>query len=260
MAKPTMTSNNRFARASAAAFILAGLLGPLMAAAQPQATVSAAKPEGGSFCSRVDQLRASAMKQHDGLRKQLDASRAKQLTDVESKKKENDTHVAGLAKSVDAQRDQQIAKLAEKAVEPAKKTALATFQRAVATAVSARRAAVKSSNDTYRLGLKDAIAKRKASADAMLKTYQDAVLAAASKAKADCAAKVDPAVARETFLGATKAAKDKLQSDRKILERMEEAVAPLVSVRRAAHEKALADFKVAMERARADLKVVLGSE
>lgn len=260
MAKPTMISNNRLVRASAATFIIAGLLGPLMVAAQPQAVVSATKPEGGSFCARVDQLRASALKQHDGLRKQLDSSRAKQVAELDSKKKENDTYVTGLTKTVDTQRDQQITKLAEKAKDPAKKTALSTFQRAVAAAVSARRMAITASNNAYRLSLKDAIAKRKASADVMLKTYQDAVLAASSKAKSDCATKVDPAVARETFLSAIKTAKDKLQGDKKILERLEETIAPLISVRRAAHEKALADFKVAMEKARADLKVVLGNE
>ena len=92
-----------------------------------------------------------------------------------------------------------------------------------------------------------------------IKTYTGAVLAATTKAKTSCAAKVSPTTVRLTYMAAIKAAQDKLKSDLKALDNLGGAIKPLIDAHKAALDKAAANFKSAMEKARADLKTALGT-
>ena len=79
--------------------------------------------------------------------------------------------------------------------------------------------------------------------------------AALDKSKSDCAAGTDPAAIRETLRAALDAAKTKLRSDLQAVEKLGDATKALIETRRAAHDKAMADFKIALDKAKADLRV-----
>jgi hypothetical protein len=82
----------------------------------------------------------------------------------------------------------------------------------------------------------------------------DAVKAAVEKAKTDCQNGVDPVSVRATLKDSIQAARTKFQTDKNSAPKVGGNIQTLIEARKQAFEKAMADFKAAMEKARTDLK------
>lgn len=249
-----MSSNKHFWRVATAAALIASVSAPLAALAQTTNTNGANRKPATGFCARTSELSSIVTGRNDELKNKLDAKRVERDKKLVEKRTSQEAKMDEYRAKADAKRDEVVAKIREKAGTGEQKAAVESFQATVRAAVGARRAAIKTANETFSQGVNDAIAKRKAAADAATKTFKDAVLAAVNKAKADCAAGIDQAMARTTYMAGVNAAKTKLKTDLKAVEKTGDSVKPLIEVRRAGHDKAAADFKAAMEKARTDLK------
>ena len=108
----------------------------------------------------------------------------------------------------------------------------------------------------FRDALDQAIANRKTAVETAKNNYLAAYQAAIDKAKADCAAGIDPAKVRDTLQVALKAAREKFNSDKQAIEKLN--LKPLVEARQQAFKEALDYFKKAMQEARDKLKAALG--
>lgn len=160
----------------------------------------------------------------------------------------------------DARRAELYKKLEDEAGTDAEKVAVLAFKKAMDEAVAKRRAAVDAAMKAFRDGVNAALAAKKTSAQSVMGTFQSAVDAAVAQAKSQCEGGTDPATVRSNFRDGMQAARDKLQNDRSERERLGQKIRELVKVRQDAFAKALADFKTAAEKARADLKAVLGDD
>jgi len=147
-------------------------------------------------------------------------------------------------------------KLEDIATTSAQMEALIEFKQAVKEAIASRQAAIDEAISDFRDALDQAIANRKTAVETAKNNYLAAYQAAIDKAKADCAAGIDPAKVRDTLQVALKAAREKFNSDKQAIEKLN--LKPLVEARQQAFKEALDYFKKAMQEARDKLKAALG--
>jgi hypothetical protein len=216
------------------------------------------KPEGngGNFCARINEFgskvenRFGMMKKGPGMnqgkpgemRNALDTQRKEHMQKVADIRKENFGRLEKIATSTD------------------KRVAVDKFQGAINTAVDVRKAAFDAALSAYRKGMDDAQAKRQAAIEKLITDQKARIEAAVSKAKADCAAGIDPQTVRSTFEASLKAAKEAFMTERMKIEKLPMDLKPLIDTRKAAIDKAQADFKAALLKAKEDLKLRTGKE
>jgi hypothetical protein len=144
--------------------------------------------------------------------------------------------------------------LEERASTSEQKQALVGFKEAVKEAIASRQAAVDGAISQFRTDLDKLIADRKTAIEATKTVYINAYNVAVQNAEQACVGGSDPLQIKEALRTALKAAKDKFNSDRRAIEKLD--LKSLVEVRQQAFKEALEYFKKAMEEARADLRAV----
>jgi hypothetical protein len=159
----------------------------------------------------------------------------------------------------DKKQTDSFAKLEAKATTDDQKAAVTAFEAAVKAAVTKRRAAVDAANTTFKTGVQAAVSGRQAQFKTAAATYKQAVAAALAAAKASCAAGVSPDTVRKNLQSALKTAKTNLETARKNAEKVGPNLDTLKAARKAAVDKANADYKVAIKAALATLKTALGA-
>lgn len=212
-----------------------------------------------NFCTRLDNATTKLDNNLADRAKKLSNKRMERDARLEKNRSARDEKIAQHKTDADKKRAEHYAKMQTKVKNPAQDQALANFQAAISAAVSARKAAFDAARTTFRAGMDAALATRKTAIDGAINTFQAALEAAKTQAKTDCANGVDPATAKATFQATVKAAREKLAADRKAVENISASVKDLVNARRAAMDKARADFKAATEKARKDLKAALAA-
>lgn len=243
-------------RAAAGLVLVVSLLAPGLALAEEP--VSAISKQTLGICNRINELSTVVTQRLDEKKKGLSDRRAAAGKAMEERKQSREQGLTDIETKNDGRRSEIYAKLHAKATTDAHREAVDAFQKAVDDAVAVRREAVRSANTTFVQGVKDAVAGRKSAADAAVKSFHDAIQSAVGKAKTDCAAKADQVIVRAQFAEAVKTAGAKLRTDLQAVEKFGISVKPLIDARRAAAEKARADFKAAVEKARFDLKAAFG--
>ena len=211
---------------------------------------------GDMFCSALALMNRAKNTKVIELENKLVAKRGEQGDKIKKNYAKNED---ALAEKRTEQNDKRLVgyeKLSGHAITDEQKAAVEKFQSTIEAAVIARRAAVDAAIVIYRSGLDKLITDRKAGMDAALATYKASLTAAAEKAATDCAAGIDPATARTNFKSSIETARVKYKSDREALAKIGEQVKTLGDTRKAAFEKALGDFKVALEAAKNELKAV----
>ena len=160
----------------------------------------------------------------------------------------------------DTRRDEWRTKFGEKATTTAQKAAVEKFITDMDTSIAARRSIVDGAVKSFRSGLEVAVVARQSSVDTALLTFKQETDAAVTKAKSDCTSGVAPQVARDTYVSAMKAAREKMRATVKAIDAKKETLKPLAETRRITIEKAVADFKVLAEKAREELKKSLSAQ
>ena len=170
------------------------------------------------------------------------------------KKTEKETALNAKRATWDANREEQFSALEAKATTDEQKKAVADFKLKTKTAITTRRSAMDSAIKTFQAGMQTAIATRQGQIDQLISTSRTSRQTLLDKAKADCGSGVDAKTVMANFKSGMQANREKLQADRKNVEKMNVKVAALIEARKQAVEKALADFKASMEQARIQLK------
>ena len=214
----------------------------------------AKKIGGKNFCTSIN-VRSSEiekrMAEREGKVSQAQIERMSKLTE---RRAERDDRLQKNRTENEAKRAEQFAKMTGKATTDAQKAAVEAFKVTTANAIATRKAAVDSAMSTFRSGMDALIASRKTSLNGIIAAYKSATSAALAKAKSDCASGVDPDTARATFQASMKGAKDKMQTDRKALEKVGASAEALAKTRNASVKNATEAFQVTMKTARTTLQ------
>jgi hypothetical protein len=167
---------------------------------------------------------------------------------------EQDAKLTEKRKGWDEGRTAQYAKLEELAATDAQKQAVTVFKEQAGAAISARRASINVAVSAFRQGLQQAKDSRKIKISATVTAYKNSVNAAFQKAQNSCASGAGAAAIRQNLVNDLRAAKEKYSSDKQSVGEIKDGVLALVTTRKTAIEKAIQDFKTAMESARFQLK------
>ena len=251
MVNLSMKQHSKFV-ATLLAFILAvNLFMPVSSLAQ-----GVSNDTQRSFCNRVSEWNTKIDRSIADREAKLEARRVDRLEKLAEKRKDRDEKIAENRERWGENRDEHFAKLNERAQNDEQRQAVADFVAAVKTAIATRKAAINAAIQAFRQGIDKAIADRKTAVDDAVQSFKDAVSVAEAKAKADCDAGVDAATVRQNFVDSLKAAKDQFKADRQEIEKLKDAIKPLIDTRKAAIAKAIQDFKMAIRKAKADFKAV----
>lgn len=150
--------------------------------------------------------------------------------------------------------EKNLTRIEDLATTDAQKAAVAAFKAAIEQALATRKAAVDAAMQTFRTSQSALVTQRQDAIKSATMAYKDAVATATAKAQSDCAAGIDAATVRSTFVASIKAAKDKFQSEVTALDKIGQQVKDLTKTRNDAVKAANQVFKTAMEQARDTLK------
>lgn len=205
---------------------------------------------GENICQKISDM---ANREQERLR-QRTMNSGDRFQNWQLKTTEKDSELANLRSNWDGNRDAQFKKLEEKATTDAQKKAVADFEATVKAAITARRTAVDAAISTFREGVKKLISDRAEGVSTSFTAFSDATKVAYETAKSDCASGKDPATIRTTLRNSIAAARTKFNSDRTSAPKVGGNIQALIDARRTAVNKAMTDFKAAMEKARTELK------
>ena len=216
--------------------------------------------KGKAFCTTISNLASKYDQKVANRETKLEEKRTEITDKISSRWTKRDEKLAEKRAKWNTNREEHFAKLEEKAVTDEQKQAFLIFKQAVTSAIAARRAAIDKAIDDFRQGVEQAKIDRKSAVDALGNTFRNSIQAAFEKAKTDCDSEVDPATIRTNFRAEVKAAKEKFESDRKEMEKLQTSMEVLINTRKEAIKKAVDDFKAAMEKAKADFKAAFPEE
>jgi len=206
------------------------------------------------FCNLISNLASKFDQRITDRETKLKEKRAEITNRIAERWDKRDEKLAEKRAKWDTNREEHFEKLEEKAETDEQKQAFLVFKQAVTAAIAARRAAINEAIDDFRRGVEQAKIDRKSAADALRNTFRNSIRAAFEKAKTDCDAGVDAATIRTNFRAEVKAAKEKFESDRQELEKLQTSMETLINTRKGAIKKAIDDFKTTMETAKTDFK------
>jgi hypothetical protein len=176
------------------------------------------------------------------------------LANWTTKKTEKETALSSNRATWDTNRDAQFKALKERAQTEEQKKAVTDFEVKVRAAIETRRTAMDSAIKTFQTGVEAAIKTRNGQVDQLLTNAKAARQKLLDTAKADCAAGKDAKTVMATFRAGMQANREKAQSDKQNITRVNTQVEALITTRKTAMDKALTDFKATMEKARVELK------
>lgn len=206
------------------------------------------------ICLRVDEILSKINERMDQRGEQIEERIQNKIQEAEKNRGERNENLVEFRENADEWREESYEKLEAKAKTNEQKAAVEEFKKAIETAVDARRAAIDAAIDTFRDGVDGAWANHQSSIEGATNTYREAVRTAFEKAKSDCEDGVDAQTVRANLHTSLQAARGQLKEDRAGVAKLRDEMKNLIAARRAAFEKAISDFKTALETARKELK------
>lgn len=224
----------------------------IIGVATPVYIIASPPMSASGFCNRISNISSDIVQKVKDNNNSIESKRTKITKNLQERWTEQANALLDKRNEWDESRDEHFKALEEKFPNDPKKQTVIVFERAVEAAIVARRAAINKAIADYQQGVQKLKSDRKTAIDAIKTTYEYAITAAFNKAKSDCSNDANPVTTRQTFIDAVKAAKDKYKSDYQAIEKLSTNMDQLIAARKAAIEKAIQDFKVAMEKAKAD--------
>ena len=215
-------------------------------------TTTIAIPQGNNFCAKISTIGSKLSEQMTNTETKKRENEAKLAANTTKKEADIDAKRATSRIDIDSKRIKTADKLNTKAKTDIQKAAVATYTKAINDSVTARRTAIDVAVKTYRDGLTALYSTKNTDTDTSFTTFKSSVDAAIQKATADCANKVPSKTASSVFNKSIKDARMALASSKK-LSTVNTKVKELKDAKDAAFKKAESDFKQATDKARADL-------
>lgn len=206
------------------------------------------------ICLRVDEILSKINERMDQREEQIEARIQNRIQEAEENRGERDENLVEFRENADEWREESYEKLEAKAKTDEQKAAVEEFKKAIEAAVKARRAAIDAAIETFRGGVDDAWADHKSSIKGAANTYREAVRTAFEKAKSDCESGVDEKTIRANLHTSLQAARSQLREDKTGVTKLRDLMHTLIETKKTAFEKAIADFKAAVQAAVAELK------
>jgi len=212
-----------------------------------------------NFCSQFSGFTSKIDQRILSIEDKLTAKRLEITNRFQERRENREIKLDEIRAKWDANREEHYVELEKRAQTEAQKQAVVDFKKAVNDAVTARRLAIDTAIEDFKTGTDQAMASRKDSIDKLKIDYQNAVKAAIAKAQTDCATGLVPATVRQTLTNDLKAAKDKFNSEKQAIDKLQATKDQLIATKKAAFEKAISDFKAAMEKAKSDFKAAFSA-
>ncbi|MDD5547633.1 MAG: hypothetical protein PHN74_01870 [Candidatus Pacebacteria bacterium] len=233
---------------------------PTLAFADPSATTTSGDSVKASFCAK---LTASEEKTNQKLAERAAVQEKKQQDRLAKFKevREGVDNMRNIRRAWwDENRTSAFTKIEKRAKTDSEKAAAAAFKIAAEAAVAARKTSVDAAVSAYRTGVDQLVAERKTAIVAAISNFATSVKTVIDKAKADCASGADSKTVKKEMKASLKDVRNKLESDRKAIEKVGISAKDLSVIKKAAFTKAAEDFKAAIEKARATLMSAFGNK
>jgi len=188
----------------------------------------------------------------------IEEKQTERLEKLNEKRENRDVKLEQHRETWEEKWEEHFVMLEEKASTSEQRQALVEFEEAVQDAKASRQVVVDKAISQFRTDLDKLINDRKTAIETARNTYINAYNVAVQNAKQTCIDGGDPSQIKETLKAALKTAKDKFNSDRKAIEKMD--VKKLIEARQQALREALEYFKKAMEEVRTKLKAAFSIE
>lgn len=215
---------------------------------------------GANFCAKVEVYYTQYYTLAQQRLAVLENKIASSTTSVSSLRAQKDQNLATSRAIFDQKKLAQFSALQTLAINDAEKTAVATFESQINTAVANERTAVDSATKTYRNGIDVLISQKEPLIKAAAPTYKNAIYYALSKAKTDCSAGVNSANVFADTEAALRTAKAQFQTAVQYGGAINAQIISLTSVRNAAYNKAFSDLNTAMVNASNQLNAVFTAQ
>ncbi len=206
------------------------------------------------ICLKIDELLSKVNERMEQKEEKIEERIQNRIQQAEKNSEKRDENLTEFRTDADEWREESYAKLEARAKTDEQKAAVEEFKETIEAAVETRRAAIDAAIDAFRDGVDDAWAEHKSSIGGVANTYREAVQTAFEKAKSDCEDGVDAKTVRANLHASLQAARSQLKEDRAGVAKLRDLMNDLVEAKRTAFEKAIADFKAAVEAAREELK------
>jgi hypothetical protein len=209
-----------------------------------------------NFCARINSVEQKITDQITKAETKQSTHQGERLDKITKKESEVDAKRAFGRGEADTKRVKNWDKMLGKAKTEEQKVAVEAYKTSISNAVSVRRTAIDTAVKAYRDGLTGVLANHNAKIAAAVATFKASMDTAVAKAKADCTAGVASQTVKDAFNKSVSDARTILQTARKDAE-VSSGLTALKKARNDAVELAIANFKTATEKARADLMLVL---
>ncbi len=211
-------------------------------------------PAGRDFCERIDEIISRVDQQVTNRITSLEVQRQRGINKLTERRNTRNERALENQVKRDRNRTEHYAKLETRATTDAQRAAVAAFRATTELAITARKTALDSATQSFRQSLNQEITARQTAVDAAVNTFQSSRITAINQAKSGCAAGVDAKTVRETFHTNIRVAQAQFNNERQEIEKRKDLIEPIRVIQRQAIEKAIADFKTTMEKARTDLQ------
>ena len=242
-----------FGLAAAGSVLAVGATDALMKArdkAQGAKNEAAAK----GICLRIDDMIDKNETQLDQKNSRIENRVQEKTRSLEQNRDKRDENLSGFRLKADQWREESYAKLEEQAETEEQKAAVEEFEKAVEEAVKARREAMDAAIDAFRSAVTRAQADHQAAISETKSAYRNRVQTAFQKAKEDCENGVSEQTIRANLRTNLAAGKNQLKEEKTGAPTFRDDLKDLIAAKKSAFEKAIADFKAAMQAAVAELK------
>jgi hypothetical protein len=206
------------------------------------------------ICLGIDEISSGLDEGITNKNQQIESWIQNRLETMEKNRTGRDEKLTEFRINADEWRDKSWKKLEAKAETDEQKEAVRKFKEAMEEAVKARRDAIDSSIDAFRDGVDKAKNDHQEDIQKVANLYGNTVKAAFEKARLDCENGVDEKEVRTNLRTSLQAARGQLREDRAGVTKFRDAIHALVSAKKTAFEKAISDFKTAVQEAKKELQ------
>lgn len=213
---------------------------------------------GGDVCAKIAILEGKVNSKIEDKENKFVNKKDDRVKNLGEKRNERDVNRQENRAERDDKVDARITALMAKADTDAKKTAVNNFSLAVKNAISVRRDSVNSAVATFRLGVDNLIKNKFGLIDNNAIELKNAIDLAFTKAKTSCQNGTDENTIKATLRSSIKTALDEFKSDKSDT-KIKAEIEALADARKASIDSAIAKFKIDMEKAKVDLKAVMGN-
>lgn len=206
------------------------------------------------FCEKISDLIEKISQRFSEKQNRIQLRAQERLSKWEDNQNLQEARLTKLRSARDANLEESLSMLQERAQNEAQKTATNKFQETVRTAIEARRNAMDETISAFRNSVKKLNETRKADLNENISTFIDAQKKALEKATSGCQNEIDPTAARSSLHSALNLAKTNYNVQKQNREKIRTQMETLIQARKKAIEKTNADFKATIEQAKIELK------